>query len=102
MRHVNQRLVLPILVLPAVVFTPATRAAANVGSIQGVVRSSSGNPVAGVFVKVKNGGRRLTFMVITQAQGRYTANNLPPGKYTVQGIGSGIRPPQAGFGCEKA
>ena len=91
LRHVNQRLVVPILVLAAVVFTPATRAAADGGSIQGVVRASSGNPISGVFVKVKNGERRLTFMVVTQAQGRYTADNLPPGKYTVQGIGNGYQ-----------
>jgi len=30
-------------------------------------------------------------MVISQAQGRYTARNLPAGKYTVQGIGNGFQ-----------
>jgi virginiamycin B lyase len=30
-------------------------------------------------------------MVISQAQGRYTAKNLPAGKYTVQGIGNGFQ-----------
>ena len=38
-------------------------------------------------MKVKNGERRLTFMVISQGQGRYTAGNLPLGKYEVQGVG---------------
>jgi streptogramin lyase len=28
-------------------------------------------------------------MVISQEQGRYTINNLPPGKYLVQGVGNG-------------
>ena len=30
-------------------------------------------------------------MVVTQAQGQYTVNNLPPGNYTVQGIGNGLQ-----------
>ncbi len=30
-------------------------------------------------------------MVVSQAQGRYTLNNLPPGDYTVQGIGNGFQ-----------
>src|SRR5919197_463424 len=57
------------------------------GVLQGVVKNSSDAPVSGAFVKLKNAERRLTFMVISQAQGRYTANNLPAGKYAVQGIG---------------
>ncbi len=61
------------------------------GSLQGVVNNSSGAPVSGAFVKLKNDERRLTFMVITQAQGRYTAKNLPPGKYVAQGIGNGFQ-----------
>ena len=56
-------------------------------SLQGVVKNSSGAPVAGAFVKMKNDERRLTFMVISQDQGRYSINNLPAGKYVVQGIG---------------
>lgn len=61
--------------------------AQSAGSVQGVVKDSSGAPVSGAFVKLKNAEKRLTFMVISQAQGRYTANNLPAGKYVVQGIG---------------
>ena len=57
------------------------------GVLQGVVKDSSGAPVAGAFVKMKNAERRLTFMVVTQAQGRYSVNSLPAGKYIVQGIG---------------
>ena len=63
--------------------------AQNTGSLQGGVKDTSGAPVAGAFVKLKNAERGLTFMVISQAQGRYTAKNLPPGKYVVQGIGNG-------------
>ncbi len=57
------------------------------GILQGVVKNSSGAPLAGAFVKMKNAERRLTFMVITQAQGRYSVNTLPAGKYVVQGVG---------------
>src|SRR3990172_1952210 len=61
------------------------------GTVQGVVKDSSGVPVAGAFVKLKNAERRLTFMVISQEQGRYTAKNLPPGSYAVQGVGGGYQ-----------
>jgi len=57
------------------------------GILHGVVKDAAGAPVAGAFVKLKNSERRLTFMVISQAQGRYSVNNLPNGKYTVQAIG---------------
>jgi len=61
------------------------------GSVQGVVKSASGQALPGAYVKFINKERRLTFMAVTQAQGRYTMNNLPPGDYTVQGIGSGFQ-----------
>ncbi len=55
--------------------------------MQGVVKSASGAPISGAFVKLQNAERRLTFMVVSQAQGRYTVKNLPPGRYVVQGVG---------------
>src|SRR5438105_6557490 len=66
-------------------------AADEKGSVQGVVSDASGQPVAGAFVKLKNDQRRLTFMVITQAQGRFEAKDLPPGTYRVQGVGAGYQ-----------
>jgi streptogramin lyase len=63
------------------------QAADNGGRIQGVVKDRSGEPVSGAFVKVKNPELRLTFMVISQAQGHYAASNLPQGKYEIQGVG---------------
>jgi len=57
------------------------------GTLQGVIKDSKDVPVAGAFVKMKNAERRLTFMVISQAQGRYSINTLPAGKYVVQAIG---------------
>jgi virginiamycin B lyase len=67
------------------------RAADFAGSVQGVVKSASGQALPGAYVKLINPERRLTFMVVSQAQGRYTMNNLPPGDYTVQGIGNGFQ-----------
>jgi virginiamycin B lyase len=61
------------------------------GSVQGVVKSASGEALPGAYVKLFNPERRLTFMIVSQAQGRYTMNNLPPGDYTVQGIGNGFQ-----------
>src|SRR5581483_10130416 len=60
---------------------------AAAGSVEGVVKDSSGAPVTGAFVKVRNQDRQLLFMVVSQAQGRYAVDGLPAGKYVVQGVG---------------
>jgi len=67
------------------------RAADFAGSVQGVVKSASGQALPGAYVKLINPETRLTFMLVSQAQGRYEMNNLPPGDYTVQGIGNGFQ-----------
>lgn len=59
----------------------------NAGTVQGVVKNAAGQPVAGAFVRLKNAQARLTFMVVSQAGGAYSAKDLPPGSYTVQGVG---------------
>jgi streptogramin lyase len=65
--------------------------AADGGSVDGVVTNAAGQPVAGAFVKLKNAERRLTYMVITREQGRFDAKDLPPGTYSVQGVGAGYQ-----------
>ena len=69
---------------------PSVRAE-GFGSVQGVVKNSSGQALQGAYVKFINADKHLTFMVVTQAQGHYAANNLPPGNYAVQGIGNGFQ-----------
>src|SRR4051812_44022378 len=69
----------------------SVQAADFAGSVQGLVKSASGQALSGAYVKLSNPERRLTFMVVSQADGRYTMNNLPPGDYTVQGIGNGFQ-----------
>src|SRR5215470_1140598 len=72
------------------VMMAAAQAADNRGVVQGIVNDAGGKPVAGAMVKLINADRRLTFMVVSQDQGRFEANDLPPGQYTVQGIGGGF------------
>jgi streptogramin lyase len=60
------------------------------GAIRGVVSGASGDPMAGAFVKLKNAERRLTIMVISKDDGGYLAANLPPGSWTVQGVGGDV------------
>jgi virginiamycin B lyase len=86
-KHSGSKILLVVMAVAAFIGSWSTRGADNTGTIQGVVKDSSGQPVSGAFVKLKNTDRRLVFMVITQAQGRYTANNLPPGQYVLQGVG---------------
>jgi virginiamycin B lyase len=57
------------------------------GTVQGVVTDSAGRPVAGAFVKLRNPRRRLTIMVVSRDEGRYTAQKLLPGSWVVQGVG---------------
>jgi virginiamycin B lyase len=81
-------LVTPVALLVSV---HASQAADFAGSVQGVVKSASGEALSGAYVKLINAERRLTFMLVSQAQGRYTMNHLPPGEYTVQGVGNGFQ-----------
>ncbi len=71
--------------------TRSVQSADFAGSVQGVVTSASGQALPGAYVKLVNAERHLTFMLVSQAQGRYAMNNLPPGDYTVQGIGNGFQ-----------
>jgi virginiamycin B lyase len=84
---------IPAVIAAGVLFASvhSGRAADFAGSVHGVVTSASGKALPGAYVKLINPDRGLTFMVVSQAQGRYTLNDLPPGNYTVQGVGSGFQ-----------
>src|SRR5580700_4118230 len=69
----------------------SVQAADLAGSVQGVVKSASGQALPGAYVKLINAEKRLTFMAVSEAQGRFSMNKLPPGNYTVQGIGNGFQ-----------
>ena len=71
--------------------SPADSTAGYSGVVEGVVKDGSGQPLSGAFVKLKTAERRLTFMVISQDQGHYTASKLPAGPYSLQGVGNGFQ-----------
>ena len=78
---------LAALALVASVFGADTGSAQDAGTLTGVIKDAAGTPVEGAFVQMKNADRRLNFMVITHAAGKYTNSRLPAGKYVVQAIG---------------
>ena len=90
-KHVSSTICVAIVAAAVLLFTPLRAMADNSGAVEGVVKNSSGQPLAGAYVKLRDAEKRLTFMVISQAQGRYSATNLPPGKYSVQGVGDGFQ-----------
>src|SRR5713226_4483298 len=65
-------------------------------TITGIVKNASGEPVEGAMVRVRNPEKGLVFMVVSQAQGRYSTPNLLPGKYTVEAIGGDYQSNAAG------
>jgi streptogramin lyase len=77
--------------LVVAVFCAGVSWANNPGVVQGAVKSASGQPVSGAYVKLTNAEKRLTIMVVSQDRGRYTASNLLPGQYTVQAIGGELQ-----------
>ncbi len=68
-----------------------SHAAADGGGIAGVVTDNSGKPAVGALVRVKNVERGLAITVVSQEQGRYKTPNLPPGKYTAEGMGGAFQ-----------
>jgi virginiamycin B lyase len=86
-KQISSETIVVILSFIVVLHPDLSQAQDRSGTLQGVVKNSSGAPLSGAFVKMKNAERRLMFMVATQGQGRYTANNLPAGKYFLQAIG---------------
>jgi streptogramin lyase/cytochrome c5 len=78
---------LAAFVLLTVGYTPARTADVYNGVLEGVVKDASGKPVAGAFVRLKNAGKHLGFMVVSQDGGAFSAKQLPAGNYEVQSVG---------------
>src|SRR5215467_301228 len=77
-----------IFVLLGVMSFGLIPAAAQNTSITGILRNASGEPVQGALIKIKSKELGLGFMVVSQAQGRYTSPNLAAGAYQVQAFGN--------------
>ena len=90
-KHVGFAVVLVMLALSQ---PPLEGQSTNV--INGVVKNASGQAVEGALVRVRSAETGLTFMVVSQPQGRYSTPNLLPGKYTVEGIGGEYQSAPAG------
>ena len=58
--------------------------AARVGVISGYIRDGSGSPQMGAVVDIYTTATTVGYTAYTDAQGFYSANNLPPGKYQVK------------------
>ena len=69
----------------------ALLAVERTASVAGVVELASGGPAVGAMVKLRNDAAGLTVSVVSREQGRYRAPELPPGKYTIQAIGGGMK-----------
>ena len=51
------------------------------GTISGTVRNSTGAPFQGAFVRARNVKTKTTVNVLSDTQGRFRVQNLPPGDY---------------------
>ena len=76
-----------MMVLAMIAGSRLTLAAQNTSAIAGVVKSAAGEPVAGAVVKVTNAELGMSFIAMSQAQGRYSTPPLLAGKYTVHAYG---------------
>ena len=86
----RSRRAMEIVAVAVIAFRCLPLAAQNT-TITGVVKNAAGESVAGALVKVSSKESGLGFMVVSQAQGRYSTPNLLPGKYAVQSFGGSFQ-----------
>ena len=72
----------------AILVASAVYAAAQ-GTISGTVKDPAGAPFQGAFVRAQNTNTTITTIVLTDRQGRYRTENLPPGEYLVRATAVG-------------
>ena len=83
----GKRLGIAVLVC---VFSIQLGIAQTSGTISGVVQDSTGGVVPGASVIVLNEETGLTRTLETDAQGRYLAANMSPGRYQVEASTAGL------------
>jgi tetratricopeptide (TPR) repeat protein len=59
--------------------------------IEGMVRDSSGNPIAGVSVSLQGGGEKTSSSTESKADGSFQFSTIHPGRYTIKVEKSGFR-----------
>jgi virginiamycin B lyase len=57
---------------------------ARAATVTGVVRGPDGAPVEGAFVQAQNSQTNMSFIVLSDGQGRYRLERIPAGQYRVQ------------------
>jgi len=86
----NRAAVVLLMLLGVIALSRVSLQAQNT-IVSGVVKNASGTPVEGAMVRVRSTDLGLTFLVVSQAQGRYATPNLLPGKYSVEAFGGGYQ-----------
>ena len=66
---------------------------ASAGTISGMVKGPDGVPFRGAFIRARNQQTKMTASVLSDPQGRYLAENLPPGDYEVRVTAVGYESP---------
>ena len=66
------------------IFCCALAYGATDATISGVVKDPSGAPFRGAFVRAQNVQSKISMNVLSDNQGRYRIQNLPPGEYRVR------------------
>src|SRR2546425_7235613 len=82
---------LSVLLISVILSGHLVSAQVATGTISGVVQDPSGAVIPGVSVTVKNVDRGTARTLITDEGGRYTAPDLTPGNYEVQGQLAGFQ-----------
>ena len=71
-------------------------AAVQAASLSGVIKDASGQPLGGAMIKVTGTDTGLSYLVVSEEQGRYITPPLIPGHYTVHAIGGDFQSHAAG------
>src|SRR5436189_6288661 len=89
-REIMSRYLL-VLLMSVILGGHLVSAQVTTGTISGVVQDTSGAVIPGVSVTVKNLDTGIARSVTTDERGRYTAPNLTPGNYAVEGQLTGFQ-----------
>jgi virginiamycin B lyase len=76
------------IITAIVLFAPLAFGAG--GTVSGTVSGPNGAPMKGIFVRIHNPQMKMTIHVLSNRQGRYRADNIPPGDYRVQATAAGF------------